>query len=194
MVSAGRRLLDWRLWLAVAVAVALARVIAVPLPDALVIGAAVAVAGLVLPALGGGRDMDWPDPVTNPHHGRRVEVSRMTWLLAGRDGRVSEPGVRRIREVARARLARAGLPLSAGFDGPADARGQAERLAAQAALGPRAWSVLAAPSSRLPSVADVAVCVRALELILDEHPDRPDQPDQSDRLDHPAREDADDRT
>ncbi len=178
-MSVGRRLLDWRLWLAVVVAVGLATVVAVPLPDALVIGAAVAVAGLVLPTLGGGRDMDWPEPVTNPHHGRRVEVSRMTWSLAGRDGRVSEPGVRRIREIAQVRLARAGLPLSAGFDGPADARGEAERRAAQAALGPRAWSVLVAPSSRLPSVADVAVCVQ-----------RPGAGPGH----HPAREDADDRT
>ncbi|MCB2177729.1 MAG: hypothetical protein KQH57_18115 [Actinomycetales bacterium] len=178
-MSVGRRLLDWRLWLAAAAAVAIARVLAVPVPDALVIGAAVAVAGLVLPDLGSGRDMDWPAPVANPHHGRRVEVSRLTWSLAGRDGRVSEPGVRRIREIATARLARVGLPLSAGFEGPADARGEAERRAARAALGPRAWSVLAAPSSRLPSVADVAECVHALEQILDHRP---------------AREDADDRT
>jgi hypothetical protein len=173
-----RRLLDWRLWLAAVAATALATTVAVPLPDAVVIGAAVVVAWLVVPVLDGGRDAGWPEPEPAPLHGRRVEVARLTWSLAGRDGRVSEPAVRRIREIARVRLTRAGLPLSAGFVGPADADGEAEREAARAALGPRAWSVLVATSSRLPSAADVAACVRALEQVMEA----------------PIREDADERT
>lgn len=165
-VRGDRRLLDWRLWLAAVAATVLALTATVPLPDALVIGAAVVVAGLVVPLLDAGRDAPWPAPEPTVQDGRRVEVARLTWSLAGRDGRVSEAAVRRLRVVARARLARAGLPLSAGFVGPADARGEAERDAARAALGPRAWSALTATTSPLPAAADVAACVRALENVL----------------------------
>lgn len=162
-----RRLLDWRLWLAVVAATALAMTAAVPLPDALVIAAAVLAAGLVVPLLDAGQDAPWPRPESPGQDGRRVDVARLTWSLAGRDGKVSEAAMRRLRAVAEVRLARAGLPLAAGFVGPTDATGEAERVAARSVLGSRAWSVLTATSSRLPTIADVAVCVRALEQVLD---------------------------
>ena len=54
--------------------------------------------------------------------GSGSEVANFAWALSGRDGRVSEVAVRRLREVARHRLERAGLPLTAGLIGRAAPR------------------------------------------------------------------------
>ncbi|MCV2392913.1 hypothetical protein OEB99_01205 [Actinotalea sp. M2MS4P-6] len=160
------RLADWRLWGAAVGAAGLATLVGLAAIDVLVIGLAALAVGLVVPRLDVDTDPGWPRPRPHERHGARAEVAALTWSLAGRDGRVSEPAVRRLRTVAERRLARAGLPLSAGFVGPADARGAAERAAARAALGDRAWDALTMPGGRLPPAADVAACVRALEDVL----------------------------
>ncbi len=160
------RLADWRIGLAVVAAVSLSLLIGLSVVDTTVIALATLAAGLVLAALEVGEDAGWPRSRSHERHGRRSEVAAITWSLARRDGRVAEPAVRRLRAVAVRRLARAGLPLSAGFRGPADARGEAERGAARAVLGERAWATLTVPGGRLPTPADVAACVRVLEDVL----------------------------
>jgi hypothetical protein len=165
------RLADLRWWAAAVAAGLLAFSAGVPVPDALVIVAAVVLLGVVVPLLDAGRDAEWPAAPVRPRDGRRLDVAVLTWSLAGRDGRVSEAALRRVREIAVRRLARVGLPLSAGLTGPADQRGEAERAAAAEALGPRAWAALTAPSGSLPSIADIAACVRALENVVDRQPE-----------------------
>ncbi|MDO8106236.1 hypothetical protein Q6348_03390 [Isoptericola sp. b441] len=169
----GRRLADWRVWAGAVTGAVLAGVVGASVPDAFAVGGAVAVLGLAVQWLDGGRDEPWPDSTRRIHDGRRVEVSDLTWSLAGRDGRVSGPAARHLREVAAARLARVGLPLSAGFDGPADAVGLAQRCAARDALGDRAWTALM--PDRTPSLADVAACVQALEALTDRSPTSQEQ-------------------
>ena len=171
------RLTDLRLWTAV-VAIGLLMVgTGVSVPDTAVIVAAIVAFGLVVPLLDAGADAEWPPAPARPRDGRRLDVAVLTWSLAGRDGRVSETAVRRVREIAVRRLARAGLPLSAGLTGPTGERGELERAAAAEALGTRAWAALTAPSGSLPTVADVAACVRALDRVLDRPPEKKEPSD-----------------
>lgn len=160
------RFTDWRIGAAVVLAVCLALVMGWGAVDTTVVALAALAVGLVLAGLDVGDDAGWPCSRSHERHGRRAEVATITWSLARQGGQVAEPAVRRLRSVAERRLARAGMPLSAGFVGRADARGESERGAARAALGERAWTALTAPGGRLPTRADVDAGVRALENVL----------------------------
>lgn len=141
---------------------------------ALVIGMTVADAALVA-VVGAGLALLWwaghagvPDPWRSEHQeeapGTRVELAALTWTFVGRDGRVSEPAVRRLRRLAEHRLARAGVVVPGGI-GPARGDGSPERERARALLGEPAWRALTIPGGLLPTLPDVARCVDALEAL-----------------------------
>jgi hypothetical protein len=86
-------------------------------------------------------------------HGVRGDLQDLTWAMTGRDGRIGERVLRRLRLVASARLHRHGLRL----DDPGD------EAAIRAALDDRAWWTLTRTKSPLPTVHDVRHTVNLLE-------------------------------
>src|SRR5665648_881084 len=76
-------------------------------------------AAAVLVAVGlvsGSRDPDpWPQARREETAGTRREVAALTWSFIGRDGRVSEAAVRRLRSDATRRLAQRGLVVPGGI-------------------------------------------------------------------------------
>ena len=85
-------------------------------------------------------------------HGARVEVSRLSWAMAGRRGRVDTRVVRRLRATAYRRLADLHLDL----DAPEHA------IAAERALGTWAYSVLVGDRTELAR-GEVLRLVEAIE-------------------------------
>jgi hypothetical protein len=85
-------------------------------------------------------------------HGARVEVSRLSWAMAGRRGRVDARVVRRLRTTAYRRLA--DLHLDPGQTTQAEA--------AERALGPWAYSVVVGDRTEL-SRDEVIRLVAAIE-------------------------------
>lgn len=140
---------------------------------------------LALRTLDKGEEHAWPDVTDRDTDGSRRDVARLTWSLVGRDGSVSEAAVRRLREDALRRLARAGVPLPAGLPrggdrrtddgagvrGAADGAGppvnspEAERQARDL-LGEPVWTVLTAAGGRLPDLDDVERCIDAIERLV----------------------------
>lgn len=116
------------------------------------LGALVVTLAVVVVRLGGTAVAWLPD---GPHgrDGSRLEVASLSWALLGRDGRVSEQALRRLRTVAEGRLARHGLSM-------ADV-GDHEQI--HALLGDTAWAVLTTRAF-MPSRREFERCVRALEL------------------------------
>lgn len=90
-----------------------------------------------------------------PHrlrHGARVEVSRLSWAMAGRRGRVDTRVVRRLRSTAYRRLADLHL----------DPERPEHAVAAERALGPWAYSVVVGDRTELAR-DDVIRLVEAIE-------------------------------
>lgn len=134
--------------------------------DALLVGLVTAVL-VAVGLVSGARDPDpWPQARPEETAGTRREVAALTWSFIGRDGRVSEAAVRRLRSDATRRLAQRGLVVPGGItsstatspDVPDEVR---ER--ARAALGDRAWQILTAPGGWMPSLADIGHCVDVVE-------------------------------
>jgi hypothetical protein len=149
--------------------------------------AALAAGGLTLAVrvLDKGADHAWQPAADVDTDGTRRDVAHLTWSLVGRDGRVSEAAVRRLRDDARRRLRRVGVVLSPGFPvgqptraGGAGSAGREDRASgdapltddhaddetrARALLGEPAWSVLTGTGGWLPTLDEVERCVEALE-------------------------------
>lgn len=85
-------------------------------------------------------------------HGARVEVSRLSWAMAGRRGRVDTRVVRRLRTTAYRRLADLHL----------DPERPEHAIAAEKALGPWAYSVVTGDRSELAR-GEVLRLVEAIE-------------------------------
>ncbi len=123
------------------------------------IGLLVAAGALLLTRLDGTPDPGWDRERLDRRHGARGEVQELAWAMVGRDGRIGERVLRRLRDVAGRRLARYGLTL----DDPETA----------SLLGTRAVRTLTRTQSPLPSVADVKYTLDVLDRL---GPRRTDQP------------------
>jgi len=160
----GRR--SWRPVLTALIVGVSAGVLGLRWGDALLVGLVTAVL-VAVGLVSGARDPDpWPKARPEETAGTRREVAALTWSFIGRDGRVSEAAVRRLRSDATRRLAQRGLVVPGGItsstatspDVPDEVR---ER--ARAALGDRAWQILTAPGGWMPSLADIGHCVDVVE-------------------------------
>lgn len=129
----------------------LAWLVGVTIGGALLIGLAVFA---VVPVLGNPVEPSMVLPPLPPRlrHGARVEVSRLSWAMAGRRGRVDARVVRRLRATAYRRLADLHLD-------PADPHHAA---VAESALGPWAYSVVVGDRTELAR-DEVVRLVEALE-------------------------------
>lgn len=125
----------------------------------------IAVAAFVVAATGlePEEEPDWERERNVRPNGSRGDLQDLAWSIVGRDGRAGERAMRRLRETARVRLARHGVDVTDP--------GQADAVAAL--VGRRAAATLARRSAPLPSVADLAHTIAALEAL----GPRPPQPD-----------------
>jgi len=105
------------------------------------VGLLLAAGILLLTRLDSAPDPGWDRRLYDHRHGARGDVQDLTWAMVGRDGRIGERVLRRVRDVARSRLARHGRSLD-----DADI---------EQVLGARAHRTLTSTRSPLPSVADV---------------------------------------
>lgn len=121
--------------------------------------AGVLVVAAALLAQDSGREVTWPRIVEPDRGGYRHEVSQLSWALTGKDGRINELGLRRLRAVAADRLALLGVDLEADPEG------------AREVLGPGPYATLHPPPGQLPPARAVSACLAALER-LDPAPDR----------------------
>lgn len=133
--------------------------------DGLLLAAVVLVLGVVWVCLDVGDEHPWPEVDVEETDGTRRDVAALTWTFLGRDGRVTEAAVRRLREVAARRLARHGVRLVGvtGRAGSAWAPDPVQDARARELLGDRAWATLAAHGGVMPSVGDIAHCVDVLD-------------------------------
>src|SRR5690606_38006179 len=113
----------------------------------------VAVVGVSLDA---GDEHPWPEVQVEETDGTRRDVAALTWTFLGRDGRVTEAAVRRLREVTGRRLARHGVRLVSVVDraGAAWSHDPEQDARARALLGDRAWATLSATGGVMPSMND----------------------------------------
>jgi hypothetical protein len=116
----------------------------------------------------------WPAAGPEEPDGARGEVYALTWSFVGRDGRVSEVAVRRLRADAARRLAKLRVVIPGGLNAATPRSADpavVER--AQALLGDRAWATLTAPGGLMPSILDVAHCVDVIENLGEPAPGTP---------------------
>lgn len=132
--------------------------------DALLVALVTLVIGVVAVVLGSGQTHEFPPVDLRVSDGTRLEVATLTWSFIGRDGRVAEASVRRLRGVAARRLATVGVLL------PPDRAFRSDHLTddehyrrARELLGERAWRTLTTRGGWMPSLRDVSHCVDALE-------------------------------
>lgn len=134
------------------------------LVSALSIGAVGAVVVLGWWMTTGRKRHPWPEARLEQTDGTRREISALTSAFFGRDRRVSEAAVRRLRAIAERRLARHGAPIPGGF--AAVARGEVapdDVAAARALLDERSWRTLAGRGGWMPSLADLTHSIARLE-------------------------------
>ncbi|GGC06681.1 hypothetical protein [Cellulomonas carbonis] len=147
----------------VAVAV-VADVLLLRTPDAVVAGVAAALAVTLAASLGAGDEYLWPETGPDDAHGSRRDVTLLSWTLVGRDGRVTESAVRRVRVNAERRLARRGARLAAGLGAVGTGANDADAEArARSLFGDRAWTALTGRGGWLPSLGDLQHCVDVVE-------------------------------
>ncbi|WP_426593631.1 hypothetical protein ACPPVS_18105 [Cellulomonas sp. McL0617] len=146
---------DWRPYVAFAAAVVVALLAGFSYVTVALVGVAAVAGVLVLTRLEPRADPEFDRPRFDRRHGARGEVQELAWAMVGRDGRVGERALRRVREVARSRLARHGLVL--GED--ADAR------AIRDLVGDRAFRTLTRTGSPHPKMSEVRQAIDALERI-----------------------------
>ena len=132
---------DWRPAAAFAGGFVVAWAVGFTTVTSALLGLLVAAAALLLTRLDGTPDPGWDRERMDRRHGARGEVQELAWAMVGRDGRIGERVLRRVRDVARGRLARHGRSI----DDP-----DIEQV-----LGTRALRTLTRTTSPLPSVADV---------------------------------------
>lgn len=134
--------------------------------DAVLVGLVTLVLGVVGVSLDIGSEHAWPQARTEEQDGVRREISMLTWTFVGRDGRVSEVAVRRLRTDASRRLARRGVVVPGGL-GVATRTSpvvdEAVRAKVRELLGDRAWRTLTAAGGLMPTLADVSHCVDVIE-------------------------------
>lgn len=147
--------------------------------DAALVGLVAAVVTIVAGALGASESDTWPRYRPPEQSGTRRDVMALTWSFIGREGRVSEFAVRRVRLDATRRLAKHGVVVPGGLgattrtspDVSDDVRRQARAL-----LGDRAWFILTTPGGTMPSLADIAHCVEVVERLEPPAPPAPSVP------------------
>ena len=146
---------DWRLYVGFVAAVGLALLAGFAYVTVALVGAAAVAGLLVLTRLEPRPDPEFDRPQFDRRHGARGEVQELAWAMVGRDGRVSDRILRRVREVATTRLARHGLDLA----DPVDER------AIQELLGSKAFRTLTRTRSPHPTMSEVRQAVDALDRI-----------------------------
>jgi hypothetical protein len=121
--------------------------------SAFVLACAVAVVAVIAVRLQTDIEPD-PEPERRTSRdGSRGDLQDLAWAMVGRDGHAGERALRRLREIARVRLARHGADL----DDPADD----ERV--RALVGGRGLATLRRRTAPLPSVGDLTSTLAALE-------------------------------
>lgn len=141
--------------------------------DAAVAAVTAAVLVLVGRSLETGEDYRWPAVPQEEAAGGRSAVAVLMWSFAGRDGRVSEAALRRLRRQAGRRLAGEGIVLDDGEGHLALAPGGRDPGAearARELLGDRAWRVLTGQGD-LPPVSEVAHCIDVVERLAPPNPE-----------------------
>ncbi|WP_028045667.1 hypothetical protein [Cellulomonas sp. URHE0023] len=146
---------DWRVYVVFVAAVGFALVAGLAYVTVALVGGAAVAGLLVLTRLDPRPDPGFDRPTFDRRHGARGEVQELAWAMVARDGRVSERMLRRVREVATARLARHGLDLA----DPAD------ESAIQELVGSKAFRTLTRTRSPRPKMSEVRQAVDALERI-----------------------------
>lgn len=142
-----------RVILAGAAVTAFVKVLGLDLEHAVFLGVGVVVGCIAVLALRGtGASTAWLPDDRRERDGSRLEVAALSWALLGRNGRVTEGALRRLRTVAEGRLNRHGLSLHRVEDHDAIA----------ALLGPTPWAVLTT-RAHMPGRREYEQCVRALE-------------------------------
>lgn len=133
--------------------------------DALLLGLIVFVLASVATSLEGGAEDPWAAAPPEEADGARSEVAALTWSFFGRDGRVTEVAVRRLRADATRRLARHRVVIPGGLNARTEGSDIDPEVVARARslLGERAWATLTAPGGLMPSILDVAHCVDVIE-------------------------------
>lgn len=134
-------------------------------PDALLLGLILFVLASAATSLEGGADDSWAPAPPEEADGTRSEVAALTWSFVGRDGRVSEVAVRRLRADATRRLARHRLVIPGGLNARTEGSDADPEVVARARalLGERAWATLTAPGGLMPSILEIAHCVDVIE-------------------------------
>jgi hypothetical protein len=132
---------DWRPPAGFVAGFVVAWTVGFTLASSAMLGLLVAVGVLLLTRLDATPDPGPDRERLDRRHGARGEVQELAWAMVGRDGRIGERVLRRVRDVARGRLARHGRSLD-----DADI---------EQVLGTRALRTLTRTASPLPSVADV---------------------------------------
>ncbi len=159
----------WRRWqaaLVAAIVTVAAAVVGLLWGDALLVGLVAAVVVAVSIAAGAAEPDPWPRERRVDLAGTRRDVTALTWSFIGREGRVSEFAVRRLRADATRRLALRGIVVPGGLGATSRTSplvGDDVRRAAREALGERAWLILTTPGGTMPSLSDVAHCVEVVE-------------------------------
>lgn len=134
--------------------------------DAALVGLVAAVVTAVASMVGAGETDPWPRYRPPDQAGTRRDVMALTWSFIGREGRVSEFAVRRVRLDATRRLAARGVVVPGGLGATTRTSpdvGDDVRARARALLGDRAWFILTTPGGTMPSLADIAHCVEVVE-------------------------------
>lgn len=144
---------DWRPFVAWAVVTLVVFVIGFSFGSAALVGLLAAAVVMAVRRLDTDPDPDVERERADRRDGARGDLQELTWAMTGRDGRIGERVLRRLRTVGAVRLARHGLTLA----DPAD------EAAIRALLDDRAWATLTRTRSPLPSVADVRHTVTLLE-------------------------------
>lgn len=147
--------------------------------DAALVGLVATVVTAVVAVVGAADDDEWPRWREPQQAGTRRDVMALTWSFIGREGRVAEAAVRRLRSDATRRLAARGVVVPGGLGAttrsspevPDDVRAQVRAL-----LGDRAWFILTSPGGTMPSITDVAHCVEVVESLEPPRPDLPGRP------------------
>jgi len=120
---------------------------------AVVVGFGVAAIVVMARRLGADLEPEWGTEHRRRQEGARGDLQDLAWSMAGRDGRAGERAMRRLREVARVRLARHGLDLASRDDTPE----------LRALLGDRVLDTLRRRQAPLPTLRAVQQAVDALE-------------------------------
>lgn len=169
----------WRPALAFAGVTFGAAVVGLRWADAALVGLVAAVATVLVLAVGARESDAWPRYRPPDQSGTRRDVMALTWSFIGREGRVSEFAVRRVRLDATRRLAKHGVVVPGGLGATTRTSPEVSddvRRQARALLGDRAWFILTTPGGTMPSLADIAHCVEVVERLEPPAPTTPSVP------------------